>query len=334
MPTQILKESHERCRKKLEEIRSAMSELDSLLGTEHLTIYLTGSYGRGEAGVLSDLDPFFLHSGSSKESRLKKDVETKIFSNIAKICNNLGFPPFTDGGRYLEIHYVNDRFPEIGSIKDDYTNFLTARLLMLLEGTYIFNQVLYNRIIIRILDWYYRDYEYYKDDFMPLSLINDIIRFWKTFCINYEFQCSKRSLLHRDKGAKAAGIEFSERNDLLKLKFSRLLTCYSMVLALAAHGEGIKHHEMRSLVRKRPLQRLKFVAKLLPDHISTINEMISLYEEFLLINHLDGNMRFKKLMDENNYNKILESGQRFGDLIYQIIINICDNDSKRRFLIV
>ncbi len=236
----------------------------------------------------------------------------------------MGYPPFSDGGRYLEFHYLDDEFPEIGSPKDDFINFFTARLLLILEGTYIFNRKLYYRTAGRIIREYIRVYYQYREDFFPSFLINDIVRYWKTLCLNYEHRCGKPG--------KYTDIEL--RIDLIKLKFSRLLTCYSMVLALAARGEGIKAHEMRALVRKRPLERLSFVAQTLPIHKSKIEGMTSLYDNFLRINHLEKKELYREIRDNDKYKEILDNAEKFGDFIYGIVIDICKKNSKRRFLIV
>ena len=70
------------------EVKNGLQDLLELPGLDKITIYVTGSYGRGEARSDSDLDLFFLHSGSQKEGSLKRITEFELFSRII----NLAYP--------------------------------------------------------------------------------------------------------------------------------------------------------------------------------------------------------------------------------------------------
>lgn len=82
----------------------------------------------------------------------------------------------------------------------------------------------YQEIIEEVIAAYWRDYEDHKTDFMPAFLANDILRLWRTFCVNYE----ARTVREPDE-TKAKG-----KLKNYKLKHSRLLTCYSAILFLLA----------------------------------------------------------------------------------------------------
>ena len=125
-------------------LQDAFKKLQDIPSAKDLTIYATGSYGRREARPHSDLDLFFLYSGSRKQSPLPRTTEITFFSEIIEQCTRLGFPDFSDGGKYLTIQYFDDVFPALGSPADDYENFFTARVLLLLESTCLFNKTLFD----------------------------------------------------------------------------------------------------------------------------------------------------------------------------------------------
>src|SRR4029077_19402552 len=75
----------------------------------------------------------------------------------------------------------------------------------------------YDEIVRDVIDGYWRDYQDHQANFMPAFLANDILRIWRTFCVNYEARTKREP---DDK--KASG-----KLKNYKLKHSRLLTCYS-----------------------------------------------------------------------------------------------------------
>src|SRR5260370_14946370 len=116
------------CEERLGTLRDRVATIAELTGQAELCMYVTGSYGRLEASEHSDLDLFFVHSGSSAAHRVSGIQETLIRADLIRLCAELGFPAFSKDGRYLEIHYLNDIKEALGSPDDDYKNFFTARL--------------------------------------------------------------------------------------------------------------------------------------------------------------------------------------------------------------
>jgi len=101
-------------------------------------------------------------------------------------------------------------------------NTFTARLLLLLESSPLIGESVYQQITNDVIVAYWKDYEGHKSDFMPIPA-NDILRMWRTFCVNYEART--QSAQRRDG---------KRRLKNYKLKHSRLLTCYSALLYLLA----------------------------------------------------------------------------------------------------
>jgi hypothetical protein len=77
--------------------------------------------------------------------------------------------------------------------------------------------VAYKHVIEEVIAAYWRDYDDHKNEFVPAFLANDILRLWRTFCVNYEARTSTDPPHQRAK----------RRLKNYKLKHSRLLTSYS-----------------------------------------------------------------------------------------------------------
>ena len=56
---------------------------------------------------------------------------------------------------------------------------------MLLESKPLFNETLYDSQMDEIVGLYFRD-DVDRSSFKPLFLLNDLLRFWRTLCLNYE----------------------------------------------------------------------------------------------------------------------------------------------------
>ena len=85
---------------------------------------------------------------------------------------------------------------------------------------------------------------------MPTFLTNDILRLWRTFCVNYEARTERVPELEKAKG----------KLKNYKLKHSRLLTCYSAILYLIAihYQNGSVHpSDAREMTELTPTQRLE-----------------------------------------------------------------------------
>ena len=113
------------------------------LQNNSLCIYTTGSYGRLEASENSDMDLFFIDTDeNSPTSNIDK---TLINAQVINICRAMKLPEFSKDGGYLTIHNINDIVKELGSPADDYKNYFTARMLLLLESKPIYNEI-YSKI--------------------------------------------------------------------------------------------------------------------------------------------------------------------------------------------
>ncbi len=168
-------------------------------------VYATGSFGRREAGENSDLDLFIVgksdeQSGGSEKRLLSRLEEICIKANLIETCRRMKLPEFTGEGQYLVHYSIRDFTNTLGKPEDDSTNTFTARLLPLLESQCLLGQDVYDEAISDVIAAYWRDYEGHERSFMPAFLCNDILRLWRTFCVNYEARTEREPEEKKAKG--------------------------------------------------------------------------------------------------------------------------------------
>lgn len=253
----------------LADVRAAITKFKVGQASE-LLVFAAGSLGRFETGRRSDLDLFLIArsddcgQGTSKLSRLS---EIEYFADLIRLNENLELPRFSGDGRYLKIHPLDDLIRATGSPRDDSENLFTTRILLLLESQWLSNDKLYKDSLAQVASHYFRD-KGGKDNFQPLFLLNDLLRYWRTICLNYEQDRS-----NTDK-------PWWKKN--LNLKFSRKLTVFSTVLALVT-GKIVTEPELLSFVDKVPLERLAFTLDGIGDDalLTGFAQFLDDYESFL-----------------------------------------------------
>lgn len=258
---------------RLSSFAGRVAKIRELKKFSHFSIYVTGSYGRLEASGRSDLDLFFILNDSNSKTRpIDRLSKVLIDAALIKISDRMGFPAFSNDGQYLEIHPLSDIVNSLGGPEDDYKNHFTARMLLLLESRPIYNPKAYSEIIRGIIKSYFRDYHDHQKDFRPIFLVNDILRFWKTMCLNYE---NKRNISTSDPTTK-------RKNHLrnLKLKFSRLMTCFSTVIPLCSM-KFTNPAQIQGLVELPPVQRLEGICIANEEDRNVMTELLDHYTWFL-----------------------------------------------------
>ncbi|MEW8655433.1 MAG: nucleotidyltransferase domain-containing protein, partial [Candidatus Thiodiazotropha endolucinida] len=232
-----LNQRKETANKRLEEIRLKFDNNGDIFRDKPLSVFCAGSLARKDVGKLSDLDLFILSGEEvSKRSRLE---EVEILSAIIGLNRELGYKSFSNDGEYLKVYSEKDMIKALGAPRDDAENLFTARMLLLLESCPVCNSSQYEQFLDETINHYFRDSRGRKS-FRPLFLLNDILRWWRTVCLNYE--------LVRDE----PGRPWRKKN--INLKFSRMLTVFGTVLPLIA--KPMKHAEdLREIAVLTPHER-------------------------------------------------------------------------------
>ena len=209
--------------RRLSKIQDSLKDAAKIAGGKGC-VYATGSFGRGEASQFSDLDLFIVGRTLDDRRALGNLDEICIKAELVDATRKLRIPDFSGDGAYL-VHYTIDELVDaLGTSKDDANNTFTARLLLLLESRPLIGEKVYTKAIDDVIAAYWRDFEDHKKEFIPAFLSNDILRLWRTFCVNYEANTRTDPV---EKKAKRKVKNY-------KLKHSRLLTCYLALLYLLA----------------------------------------------------------------------------------------------------
>ena len=178
-------------KQRLSEIVQNLSNADSLASGK-ACIYATGSFGRCEASQHSDLDLFIASKvDSDNRSVLSRLNEICVKAELISVTRKLRIPDFSGDGEYLTNYSQDDLVSKLGTPQDDVDNTLTARLLLLLESRPLVGGAVYDQIIENVIATYWRDYADHQEDFRPADLTNDILRLWRTFCVNYEARTTR-----------------------------------------------------------------------------------------------------------------------------------------------
>jgi hypothetical protein len=300
------------------------------LAEANACVYATGSFGRGEASTYSDLDLFIVgkaHPGG--ESLLKRLDDICIKADLIEVTRKLGIPEFSGDGRYL-VHYSVAEFTRtLGTPQDDVTNTFTARLLLLLESCPLLEETVYYEVIEEVIAAYWRDYADHKTDFMPAFLANDILRLWRTFCVNYEARTERVPAREKAKG----------KIKNYKLKHSRLLTYYSALLYLLAlfeHQNFVSPADALFIIRLTPTERLEWLAKqtYLISARATIDKLLGQYDQFLDTTNSSEDQLVTVFMDEKKGHENMAAAYRFGDLMFEALNVIGGGNRFHRLLVV
>lgn len=296
-------------------------------------VYATGSFGRGEASKFSDLDLFIVGKNDGKPgpsgkqgSLLKRLDDICLRADLIEATRKLGIQEFSGDGEYL-VHYSVDHFTKtLGTREDDFINTFTGRVLLLLESSPLLEQAVYEDIIEDVISAYWRDYEDHKSDFIPAFLANDILRLWRTFCVNYEAGTEREPDEKKAKG----------KLKNYKLKHSRLLTCYSALLYLLAFygSKGtVSPEDALSMIRLTPTQRLEWLISRpeLVDAHATLARLLEKYEKFLERTNADEKDLIVRLKDKTVVREFSESAYEFGDLMFDALKHIGSVGTNQRF---
>ncbi len=275
-----------------------------------IAIFVAGSLGRMEFGKKSDIDFFII-----TESDISNLAKIEVLGGLIHLNKKLNLPEFSNDGKFLKVHSLEDMIRKTGSPTDDHENLFTTRLLMILESKVIINNELYNRALKKIIDNYFKDKKD-RPDFFPIYLLNDIIRYWRTLCLNYEM------------------IRFDDkkpwRKKNINLKYSRMLTIFATILPLFTIP-SVTEVDILNLIKLSPQERLAFGLEKMDNnekYLSEYKHIIDIYESFLKAKEdddFDKNVELKHKLDKQ--------AEEFSSFLYTVLMD--DQHSKyKRYLVI
>lgn len=293
-------------------------------------VYATGSFGRLEATPASDLDLFIVSRPDAAGGKaLSLLDEICIKADLIESIRKLKIPDFDGDGKYLRHHKVSEFIGNLGRPKDDVDNTLTGRLLLFLESRPLLGEDVYNGVIQDVVAAYWRDYKDHKNDFVPAYLVNDILRLWRTFCVNYEAKT--------ERDPEEQKVQGKIKN--YKLKYSRMLTCYSALLYLVAvfvKCNTVAPEDAILMTQMTPTERLEWL--LTQDHCSpahgTVKKLLDEYERFLVSTNKELCDLEKVFASKEASTSYIGAGYKFGDLMFEAMSEIGANNRLLRLIAV
>lgn len=322
--TDLLHERKRYSEGKMQQFREALERHECVQRNPELAIYATGSFARREASQHSDMDLFIVDvTASGTVSNLELIL---VKAKLIELCRQLRLPDFSGDGRFLKCHKQTDMSKFLGGPEDDYENSFTARLLLLLESAPICNDKAYNKLLEDMVALYYRDYHDHEKTFRPIFLVNDILRYWKTLCLNYE---NKRNRPQENIDAK-----LGNHIKNLKLKYSRLITCFSSVIVLATHSEVLDPQTLVEHMRASPLERLAKASTSIVDGSAIMSKLREEYTWFLQHTGKEERLVKEWLSDERVRNDAFDRSRKFGQLVFDLLLRATGNSGSLRYIVI
>lgn len=313
-------------KERIDQLRSELSAIDQFVNFPKLTIFGAGSYGRLEASKYSDIDMFFLCSSSGDGIEEPNTKKILLFARIIELVERLGFPKLSNDCQFLKLLQMGEILQELGSPGDDYKNTFTARMLLLLESKCLYKDELYDETIKEIVSSYFRDYPQHSEDFKPIFLINDIARYWKTLCLNYEHK--------RNQPVDDTSRKVNQKVKNFKLKYSRMTTCFATIAAICCQIESITDQDIIRLVSLTPLQRLKSITTYLPESAEKIEKIIDQYEWFLEKTGLSTTELHLFFEESDSRKEMFEKANQYGDSMFDLLKFVDKKRNIFRYLVI
>jgi predicted nucleotidyltransferase len=324
----ILEARREETKTRFEQLQKRLSVAEAL-SRDKACVYATGSFGRGEASKYSDLDLFIVSRGSLDKPELSNLDEICLKAELIEATRTLAIPEFSGDGEYL-VHYTKQELIEtLGEPHDDAINTFTARLLLLLESRPLLGEAVYREAINDVIARYWRDFADHKNEFIPAFLANDILRLWRTFCVNYEARTTTEP---EEKRAKRKVKNY-------KLKHSRLLTCYSALLYLLAvyqSKRSVHPQDAVEMTQLSPTRRLEWLLdqeSCLEAH-DTIDKLLQQYCLFLDATNCSESELIARFLDRAACKTYSASENTFGDLMFTALWQVGQGNRFHRVLMV
>jgi len=255
------------CYERSNTILKKLEPLSGEFAESGTTLAITGSLARMEAAEGSDFDAYVIRSDGTETT----DSAERLWSSALE-KSGLSDPSGTGNFGSDQNLRCGEIVENIGGNNDD-TRKLSQRVSLFLESKFIGDTDTANELIDRIVARYIG--EKITNHQLGMFLLNDIIRFYRTICVDFEYKTEEEG--------KSWGI----RN--IKLVYSRKMIYFSGVIMcaeLAQRSPGDKRRFCIDMIQLTPVERVLKVMG-----IGAL-QSLKYYDNFL------GAMRDRNIRDE------------------------------------
>ncbi|MFS4438024.1 nucleotidyltransferase domain-containing protein [Paracoccaceae bacterium GXU_MW_L88] len=282
--------------KKMRKISASMFKDDP-----NYLIGVNGSVARRECTSGSDIDLFVLVNGRITISDARK-AQKAYRSRLSD--EGLVMP--AHGGVFENPLKIKNLLETIGGDKDT-NEFITRRMLFLLEGEWIFNQQLFEKTRTRLIERYVADE--LGDHKLSLFLLNDVIRYWRTICVDFEH--------------KTASSDKPRAIRLIKLRFSRMLL-YLGGVAAVSETKGLEVAKKRQ--RLEELFAMPTIARLQSIFGPAMQSPLARYARFLdHLNDIETRTQLKlpgeKGLETQVYQDLCDEARKFKEDLLKMLMD-------------
>ncbi len=156
--------------------------------------------------------------------------------------------------------------------------------------------------------------------------MNDIIRFWKTLCLNYE---NKRNQPNENPQKK-----LKQKIKNLKLKFSRKLTCYASICYIVSLDSPIGTEDILTMSQMAPLERMRTVISRNAEMKDIFDKLEEEYRWFLELTNVSEEELFESFKSKKLRTEAFQRADRFGEYVFTVTKEIAERNNYLRILLV
>lgn len=297
MKIEDLEQSHPNIFKARAKSNAVLARLrGDMPSVDGVSVVANGSLARGEVTSQSDFDAYPLYRNRAKASA------TQLFTAVHQ---RAGLKEFAAEGAFGVAAAADTMSKNIGGQGDDNHRF-TRRMLLILESTPIGDRKVYDDTVRSVIQRYINDD--ISDKQIGRFLLNDIIRFYRQMCVDFEFKTVEQT--------KPWGIRYT------KLIFSRKIIYYSGVIMcaeLANKKAAEKRGCLELMINMPPIDRL--LLALGEDIVPALTE----YDNFLKLlddkQSRDDLAGVKVLRETHSdlFRDVKASGHRYSKILVDVI---------------